>query len=112
MPNRSFSAKDLGFDFFDVDDTPVKRDPAREAYHALRRGSVFMVGKSKWTVFQGDGGIQVYVLKHGSKGKKAYTALMVGGNEVEVYEIDGMNNRKGLVAKGPFKATGEFVRMS
>jgi hypothetical protein len=112
MSNRPFSAKDLGFDFFDVDDTPVKRDPVREAYRALRRGSVFMVGKSKWTVFQGDGGIQVYVLKHGSKGKKAYTAFMMDDGEVQVFEIDGMNNRKGLAAKGPFKATGEFVRMS
>jgi hypothetical protein len=107
--NRSFSAEDI-FGFIPAES--VKRDPAREAFQALRRGDVFTVGKSKWTVFKGDGGMQVYVVKHGSKGKKMYTAFQGSDGSVEVFEIDGMNNLKGLVTSGVFKATGERVRMS
>jgi hypothetical protein len=81
------------FDFFPNDD-PANREPScSDRLAALKRDTVFTVGKVRWRVSQNHG-ITSYVVKAGTKGKKLYLLRPTDTESlrkccVEVVEVSG-----------------------
>jgi len=103
----SFSADDLGFDFFETSE-PAPISAALAVLERLEYGCLIRVGRSAqvWRVFQTQGPLVAYVTKHNTAGRKFYEMRATDRDDYSVSIREAKQGATGATAVGAALATG------
>lgn len=103
----SFSADDLGFDFFPTS-APAQIPAALAVLERLEYGCLIRVGRSAqvWRVFQTQGPLVAYVTKHKTAGRKFYEMRATDRDDYSVAIREAKQGATGVTTVGAPIATG------